>query len=198
MVTKRAKNLLLAMALGDGHVHKSNYGLNIKHGLKQKDYCEAKAILIGECLEKTINTVQKNYGGYDCVRFSICHPYLKFVRKWLYKNNHKTITLRVLRRLSDEGVAIWYMDDGSLYIKKRKGKAHGFELVISTCCFTSEEAQVVCDFFLERYGVSMTIKKDGKYFSVRCGTHNARKLITILNTYCMPGMEYKFKPLLEK
>ena len=60
-----------------------------------------------------------------------------------------------------------------------------------------EEAQIICDFFYERYEVKMTIKKMKGRFSIRCGTQNARKLISILEPYCMSGMEYKFKPILE-
>jgi len=197
MTTKRAKSLLLAMSIGDGTVRKDSPELQIKHSTKQKDYCERKAKLLGECLKRNINTHQKTYGGYDCIRFSISHPYLKFVRTWLYKNNQKTLTNKVLRRLTDEAIAIWYMDDGSLHTKKRNGVPHAFELVISTCCFTIEEAQIICDFFYERYEVKMTIKKTKGRFSIRCGTQNARKLISILEPYCMSGMEYKFKPILE-
>jgi len=197
MTTKRAKSLLLAMSIGDGTVRKDSPELQIGHSIMQKDYCEQKAKLLGECLERNINVRQKTYGGYDCIRFSISHPYLKFVRNWLYKNNQKTLTIKVLRRLTDEAIAIWYMDDGSLYTKKRNGIPHAFELVISTCCPTVEEAQTICDFFYERYEVKMTIKKMKGRFSIRCGTQNARKLISILEPYRMSGMEYKFKPILE-
>jgi recombination protein RecA len=198
MTTKRAKSLLLAMSIGDGTVRKDSPELQIGHSTKQKDYCEQKAKLLGECLGRNINTHQKTYGRYDCVRFSVSHPYLKFVRTWLYKNNQKTLTIKVLRRLTDEAIAIWYMDDGCLCSKKKNGKYHAFELSISTCCPTIEEAQTICDFFYERYEVKMTIKKMKGRFSVRCGTQNARKLISILEPYCMSGMEYKFKPILEK
>ena len=195
MTTKRAKSLLLAMSIGDGHIRKDSPELQIKHSAKQKDYCEQKAKLLSECLERNINVHQKTYGGYDCIRFSICHSYLKFVRNWLYKNDQKTLTIKVLRRLTDEAIAIWYMDDGCLCSKKKNGIPHAYELSISTCCPTIEEAQTICDFFYERYKVKMTIKKMKGRFSIRCGTQNARKLIPILEPYCMSGMEYKFKSI---
>lgn len=117
---------MLAMSIGDGFVRKDKNELEIKHSIKQKDYCEQKANLLGECLERKINIRQKEYNGYQCVRFMISHPYLKFVRKWLYKNNQKILNMNVLRRLTDEAVSIWYMDDGSLYTKKRNGIPHAF------------------------------------------------------------------------
>ena len=80
MTTKRAKSLLLAMSIGDGTIRKNSPELQIGHSIKQKDYCQQKAKLLGECLERNINTHQKTYDGYDCVRFSVYHPYLKFVR----------------------------------------------------------------------------------------------------------------------
>ena len=197
MTTERVKSLLLAMALGDGYIRKDRPELQINHGSKLRAYCEHKAKLLGEVLGRPIISHQKTYGGYDVIRFRVSHPYLHFVRAWLYKNDQKTLSLRLLRRLTDEAVAIWYMDDGSLYTKKRKGIPHASELVLSTCCATVEEAQGICTFFAERYAVRMAVKKMKGRFSVRCGTRDARQLFSILRPYCMAGMEYKFDPILE-
>jgi hypothetical protein len=192
MLTKRAKQLMLGMSIGDGHVNKDGTSLQIAHSKKQLAFCKAKAELLGKELGRTIEVHEKNYNGFDTCRFQVSNRYFKFVRKWLYPNNKKTLKLSILRRLSNEAIALWYMDDGSLYSKKKDGIPHCYELVISCCTESIEEAQMICDFFLERYEVKMTVKRDKKRFSVRCGTRNARKLISVLLPYCLDGMEYKF------
>lgn len=191
MITKRGRELLLGMAIGDGYVRKTESTLQIAHGIKQKAYCEAKAALLNAELGRNIQVKHSVYDNFDTIRFRVSHPYLKLVRGWLYKETGKVLTLSVLRSLSDEAVAIWYMDDGSFYQKKRNGKVHAAELVISTCC-SKEEAELVIQFFQERYQISMQLKPMKGRYSVRCGTKNARILVSVLKQYCLPSMEYKF------
>jgi hypothetical protein len=191
MTTKQSKQLLLAMSIGDGHVNQRN-GLQICHSAKQQTYCEAKAKLLSDALERNVIVHHYESNGHSAVRFQVNDHYTKFVRKWLYPNGKKKLSLAILRRLTDQGIALWYMDDGSLIAKKRNGKVHAYELVISTYCETEEETVLICDFFNERYGVKMTVKRNKGRFSVRCGTKQARRLLEHLNPWVLDGMEYKF------
>ena len=180
------------MSIGDGHVRKNVGELTVRHSIKQKDFCEEKAKILSEIINKNINVYEKIYNNYGCVRFSLSHPYLKEVREFLYKDGIKTLDINILQKLSDESIAIWYMDDGSLYWKKRNGKHKTFEICISTCCSTIDEAKTICDFFNNRYDINMTIKKMKGRFSIRCGANSSRKMLAKLKPYCLKGMEYKF------
>lgn len=191
MTTTRGKQLLLAMSVGDGHVNKRG-GLQIAHSAKQANYCAAKAALLSEQLGRTVMVRPFNNGKYPCVRFQVNNHYMKFVRSWLYPGGKKYLSPRVLRRLTDQGIAIWYMDDGYLTAKKRNGRVHAYELGISTYCETEKEALDICDFFVERYNVVMTVKRNKGRFSVRCGTKQARRLLQHLAPWVFEGMEYKF------
>lgn len=191
-MNRTAKQLLLAMTIGDGHIKKTKNELTVSHGGSQIDYCERKAQLLENALDRPVNVHRYNNSGYEAARFHVNGEYLKHVRNWLYKDGVKTLSSNVLSRLTDQGVAIWYQDDGSLHNKKRDGKIHSKELTISTYLEKREEAQVVCDFFKDRYDVDMTVKSNKGRFSVRCGLKEARKLLPNLQPHCFPGMEYKF------
>jgi hypothetical protein len=64
---------------------------------------------------------------------------------------HKVITNRkLLNRINALGLAIWYMDDGSISKKKRSdGTIRGITVAIHTCFPTIEEALYICNYFKE-------------------------------------------------
>lgn len=197
MTTKRAKSLLLAMAIGAGTIPKDRSDLQIRHGRGQKDYCDHKARLLSDCLGRRYRCRSSEGAFQSSCSICLSHPYLRFVRHWLYRDDRKRLTRSLVRRLTDEAIAIWYMDTGRLSIKKRHGRPHAADLVMATRCPTREEAQVICDVFGERYGVQMQVKRMQGVFSIRCGTREARHLLSILAPYAMSGMAYKFN-LFEK
>lgn len=190
----RAKKIIHAMALGDGYVTPRKE-LRVVHSPKQEEYVRFKANLLSEASDKEVKVfhrkVRTTTSNYEQVGFIFYHAYLRFVRKRLYPNGQKTFTYKTLRPLTDEGVALWIMDDGSLYVKKRAGAVHAAEFVLCTYC-SLEEADLVRQFFKERYGVNMTLKKNRGAYSLRCGTKAARILLPRLAKYACESMRYKF------
>jgi len=186
----RPKNKILGMCVGDGNITNANR-LIIRHGIAQKAYAEHKAEIIGHVLHREIATHEYEYNGYPCVQLAIQNQYFRIVRKWLYPGGKKVVSRRFLNKLSPEAIAYWYMDDGSLYAKKRLGVTHTHELVISTCFDTEAEAQIVIDYFREIWGVGFTIKRNKRKFSIRCGKKNASKFIDIVKPFVIPSMQYK-------
>lgn len=80
-------------------------------------------------------------------RFSCGHKYFKHLRKWLYKNDRKILSPKYLSYLDEQGLAIWYMDDGSTYIDKRDNKRISCEIYTYT---PLEETLSIIDFFREK------------------------------------------------
>ena len=162
---KYSKGVLLGITLGDSHIR--NNRIEIRHSISQKDYLEYKSRRIFELLgkEKNPNLREISNNGFKAVDFSVSNKVFGLIRKILYKPK-KYISKDILRLIPDEGIAFWYMDDGSLYEKKN---SKGYELVISTYCDTEEEAIGICEFFKERYDCNFTVKRNKGKFSVRCG-----------------------------
>ena len=189
----RAKKLLAGMAIGDGYLRYNT--LYVIHSENQVDYVEWKAQLLENVTGKTVKrfTKQQIVDGKlrKAVGFSFSHPYIGTIRKRLYKDGKKVINAKFLSKVSDEGIAIWYMDEGSFYNKKRNGRVHSKELVISTYC-SSTEVEAIISFFKERYGVHMTVKRNKGLCSVRCGKKNALVLLDSIRQYSCPTMNYKF------
>ena len=191
-INKKARNLLIAMAIGDGHISKSGL-LKIRHSLKQEGYLDWKMKLLRQYGVKTseLKFIDNNgYGAYEA--YTRVTTFLKRCRKILYTPK-KRVTRKILNRLDAIGISIWYMDDGSLSNKKdKKGKVTSSVLTISTC-FSYEENQIIIDYFQEVWGVRFGQRKMKNHYALICGTREGRKFINIVkNTVSkIPCMQYK-------
>jgi hypothetical protein len=186
-------NLLFGMALGDGCITKNSlnsYSLCIKHCKKQEHYALFKLHKLETLICKEINLHHHNYGGYPSVTYSVTHPDFKNVYDVLYIGGKKKITEALLQQLDIEAISIWYMDDGSLTRKKRNGKIHAYDLSIATYC-SEEEVNIVINFFIEKWDIFFTKKYNKGRYSIRCGTKEARKFITMIKPFICDSMLYK-------
>ena len=187
---KEFKNLLVGLAIGDGHITKNKKSLRIQHSTKQKEYLQYKADLINSYLgEVKVVLHEFDNSGYPGVRIWFNHPFCRYVRNWLYKDGYKKIKKELLYRLTDREIAIWYMDDGSLY-ESHKGTGSA-ELVISTYCETEDEALDLIEFMQRRYDAKFTVKRNKGKFSIRCGKNAAKKFLSKIQPFIIDSMKYK-------
>lgn len=197
-------NLLYALAIGDGHVYnrrdtrwksRPTYaGIIINHSIKQKFYLEYKQDLLNKLLGGSPKIRHFDNNGYPGVSLSKGHVVFKTIHKNLYPNNKKTFSREILNTFDEKCLAIWYMDDGGLGIKKRNGKIHAFDLILNTHV-TREENQIVIDYFKDVWGIQFTQVKNKNSYRLRCGTREARKFIEIVKPYILEGFNYKIDPL---
>lgn len=197
---KESRNLLISMLLGDGTIS-NNYVFKLSHGYKQKEYLEWKINLLNEYgiknngLKEYVST--KGYNTGDIVYYSQLSiiPFIKLLRRIIYKPKKNYSNRKILNRLNALGVAIWYMDDGHINIRKTNDKIHGFYIKIATC-LSKEDNQTIIDYFKEVWNVSFYQFKEGKdTYSLCCGTQEGIKFIEIVKPYIesCPSMIYKIQ-----
>jgi len=190
---KKDKSVVCAMVMGDGHIRPAKPELAISHCDAQVEYLNHKLNILCDLFNKSvsISRVKSRNDTNTFNRFFMTHRYFRVLRKWCYKDGYKQFTRKLLNKFTHHAIAIWYMDDGSLYPKKRNGKVHAYELVISCCVSTEKEVNVIVDYFKEVHDVKFTIKRNKGRFSIRCGTTQARKFIDIVKPFVIPCMQYK-------
>ena len=211
-LTQEQKSLLLALCIGDGclrkpHPKSGNVQLEIAHSTKQEEYCKWKRDLVysifgGKRLPKigykTIKLKNRDK-EYKACRFTKSHPYFLYLRHLLYPNNVKVMTREILDMLTLQGIAIWYMDDGSFYKKDNEDgtKSICFDLRISTDSFSYEENVLICDFFKEKYGINFypykTYKEKEHSWVLRANKQAAIKFINLIKPYVISSMKYKIE-----
>lgn len=198
---KKSRNLLIALLLGDGTIS-NNYVFKIVHSEKQKEYLEWKIKQLKEAgiRNNGIKSYIKSCGNAskELVYYTQLNtiPFIKVLRRVFYKNKKNIGNKKLLNRLDAKGIAIWYMDDGHINIRKDKNKRPmGFYIKISTCK-PKEEVQDIINFFKEKWDIHFYMFHEGKKedsYSLCCGTKEGIKFINIIKPYVVqiPSMLYK-------
>ena len=136
-ITKESRNLIIAMLLGDGTISNNNV-FKLSHCIQQKDYLEWKIKQLNEHgirnngLKSYISVKGYNVGKEVVYSQLNIIPFIKTLRRVLYKPFKNIANRKLLNRLDARGIAIWYMDDGALSFRKTNGKTHGLYVRIST------------------------------------------------------------------
>lgn len=199
-ITKESRNLLIGMLLGDGTISNNNV-FKIAHAESQKDYLEWKIKQLNEFgirnngIKSYIKT--KGYNINVPVYYTQLNiiPFIKVLRRVCYKEKKIIGNRKLLNRLGAREIAIWYMDDGHINIRKDKGRPCGFYIRISTC-EPKNEVQIIIDYFREVWDINFYMFHEGKQedsYSLCCGTKEGLKFIELVKPYVsqVPSMIHK-------
>ena len=176
----KARNLCIAMSLGDGTINSNGY-LAMRHCLVQKEYIEWKQKQLNSVGIRTTDCYYVDNGGYGSYELrTYNHNFLKLYRKIIYKPQ-KTVSRKLLDKLDAKGIAIWYMDDGSISWRKNKQGVPKSNILTICTCTTKEQNQIIIDYFSEVWNVRFGQRKMGNQFALVCSTGEARKFIDIVS-----------------
>lgn len=185
-MTKEEKDLLLAFTLGDGYVrlngrNKKSGLLQIVHSTKQRMYIEWKAKKLESIFKKPIKIHNYNskFNGksYDSLFIFKSHKYFRVLRNYLYKNGEKRITPTAIKRLSPLGLAILYLDDGSLL-----RRTHGIAIRLHLSLY-KHEINPILDVFKQKWGIEFKAYRENskkELYLLYANTVNSFKFLDIV------------------
>ena len=181
--------------LGDGNISKTKknrYRLRIRHGEKQKEYCEWKANMFE--IEK-LNSIEKN--GYSQKKAYVFQTKI-FDLEYELPKDSKNVPNWLLDKLDERGIAIWYMDDGSILKKKLKDGSISNYISIHSNNFEYKTQEKLVKKFND-YGINCNIHKTkNKYYYLRFNKENSLKLLELISPYIHESMKYKLDDRSEK
>lgn len=179
--------LVYGSYLGSGHIgitKKNRYRLKIIHCEKQKKYCEWKANMFGI---KKIKYIEKNgYSQKPAYRFAT----KIFDLKYKLTKNTKDVPEWLLNKLDERGIAVWYMDDGSIQRKKNKCGNESIHINLHTNNFDYETQERFVQKF-NNYDIECKILKSRIYYYLSFNNENSKKLLNLIKPYIHYPMEYK-------
>lgn len=201
-ITKESRNLLIGLLLGDGTISNNNV-FKLAHCEQQLDYLEWKIKQLNNSglrnngVKEYISTNGFNKGKKVYYTQLNTIPFVKVLRRVVYKPTKKLGNRKLLNRLSARDIAIWYMDDGHINYRKTNNKIHGFYIKIATC-IPKEELQIVIDYFKEVWNIQFYMFHEGRKensYSLCCGTKEGVKFINIVKQYVeqVPSMKHKIE-----
>lgn len=207
-MNRKDRGLLVGMLLGDGclrvrdrlkdgkYLYKQAE-LRVKHSSKQKAYAEHKAELVaqmfgGAC--KVHDTSSVAFGAkYSQVYFTKSNPYFRALYSVVYPEGKKRITRRVLNYLTPQGIALWYLDDGSARVNRNsEGWVSSCATEIATCC-TLDEAEEIVAYFKAVHDIVVKPFKLNTYWCIRMNTAESQKFCRLIAQYVPASMLYKLQ-----
>lgn len=209
---KNNKDILFSIILGDGSIYKTNnsYEIYIGHGKKQLDYLEWKIKLLNDSnIFKTPLSIKsklitlKQYNKQYLQYFSRkANKSLKEIYDVYYSKN-KRLEKILCNLHSDRSIAIWFMDDGSVFKRKKKHKNGDLyylkpTLKLCTHCFSKDENLDIINWFKKKYLIDAKLvsetKHDNKYYYIRFNSNESLKLFLLMKQYIdlIPSMKEKF------
>lgn len=202
-----ALGALYGTLLGDGHIGndcrcKGRLRIYSSNGEDQLEYLKYKQSLF-DGLGKIVNSGKSGFGeknGY--------HWYLpadgyvsKNVRADLYASGRKNVSKQALAKLNYCGLALWYMDNGSL--SYRNSLSHSPSICLNTQGFSLEENNMIVEYF-NSLGIESKIRKDmvskdgsKTFYVVYITTAGTPIFLERITPYMCQSMKYKTLPRFE-
>lgn len=192
----KLNSALIGMILFDGSMNGEKY-LYLRHGGNQLSYVDEKVNFISNYLTPTsLRTCIDNKG------FSYRYAYynnerLKYLYNNIYINGKKKLTKNILNRFDEITLAIMYMDDGCLGLRKDPkypGNYKSREIHLNIQSFTWNEAKMLQSHLKKRFDVDFRLTKDHEKPRLWCNTKNTIKFLEIVAPviqHNFPSMYYK-------
>lgn len=187
VLTQQQKEVLYGSLLGD-----MNIGINgklprvsIVHGGDQEAYFDHKCEIFKNILGKVNKTsrydkrTQKLYNRF-AVRL-LAHPvFFEFYNILYNSDGIKIITQEWLDKVTPQGLAYWFMDDGC-----NSG-------TLATNCFTLDECKLIQDWLYNTYKIETTLQKaPNNQYLVYIKTKSRPIFYDLVYPYMVPSMLYK-------
>lgn len=193
-ITPRQMSIINGSLLGDSCLKNNSTQtayLSIAHTIKQKEYVD----WIYNELKSICPTLPKKYTSKDNKYItyyfaSESRRDLKEIRDKIYIP-HKTVSKWWINQIDDMGLAVWYMDDGSLqYINKTKSV-----FSFATNSFSQEENYILAGMLKDKFSLNIEVrpfnKKSGIQYNLFISDDSFEDFQKIVSPYVIESMKYK-------
>jgi len=191
-LNKIQREILIGLILGDGHLETQNNGKTYRLKVEQS---ADKAEYVNWLYENFENFVLNKPKIKDKIRnkvetkniwFStLSHGSFRFYAQQFYAGGKKVIPKIIEKLLTPLGLAVWFMDDGSIKSKFHKAK------IINTQCFSKKEVLLMIKVLKNKFEISAKLRYQKDGYQIYILSKSADKFKEIIKPYIVDCMKYK-------
>lgn len=193
-LTKRQREILVGLMLGDGHLETQNngrtYRLKIEQSIKHKEYVD----WLFQEFNEWVMTHPQEKNQQDKKRGKEYHKYwfntlsagsLRFYAHQFYDGKKKIVPKQIAKWLTPLSMAIWYMDDGSI-----KSQDHS-TVLFNTQGFTKVEVQRLKEALETKFRIMSRLHKQKDGWQLYLLSETIPKFRSVVEDLILPSMKYK-------
>ena len=192
---KELEGFFAGCILGDGSISKRQGRVTPyyreSHSLEQLPYLEWKRTFVGKVVPcKTYEIFDKKLGKNFYMFESRASKELEAI----YQLSQAPV-FDILNQLTPLGLAVWFMDDGTIYNGKNKNtKAYAtFNITLGTYRFDYEEHVIIQKWFNDTFGFDAKIaKKRTDTYNIRFTVKDSTAFLQMTKPYAHPALLYKW------
>ena len=195
-LTNVQREVLVGTLLGDSHLSnyntKENFKLMVQHGLSQKAYTDWLYSIFKNWVLTPPKVKDQIVNGKLYKKYwfnTLSHGAFRFYAQQFYDGKRKTVPRLIYKWLTPLGIAIWFMDDGS--IKSNQHRA----LILNTQCYTDSDLHRLQKVLLDKYKIATTLRKQKEGKQIYLLATSVQEFVNIIRPYILPEMEYKLGKL---
>lgn len=194
-MNKKLEGFFAGCILGDGSISKRQGRVTPyyreSHSLEQLPYLEWKRSFVEEVVTcKTYEIFDKKLGKNFYMFESRASKNLESI----YQLSKSSVS-DVLKKLTPLGLAVWFMDDGTIYnAKDKKTKEYNtFNVTLGTYRFNYEEHLIIQKWFNDMFGFDARIaKKRVDTYNIRFTVKDSTTFLQMTKQYAHPSLMYKW------
>lgn len=192
---KELEGFFAGCILGDGSISKRQGRVTPyyreSHSLEQLPYLEWKRTFVEKVVPcKTYEIFDKKLGKNFYMFESRASKELEAI----YQLSQAPV-FDILNQLTPLGLAVWFMDDGTIYNGKNKNtKAYAtFNVTLGTYRFDYEEHVIIQKWFNDTFGFDAKIaKKRTDTYNIRFTVKDSTAFLQMTKPYAHPALLYKW------
>jgi hypothetical protein len=193
-LTPRQQEILIGLILGDGHLEQSHSTprarLKVEQREEVKEYVDWLYANFQEWIHRTVRTrmkslktTGKSYRYYEFTTYN--HEEFLPYRQLFYPHGKKVVPQSIEELLTPLGLAIWFMDDGSIKSHECKGR------IINTHSFIEEEVKQLCAVLEKKFNLKAWPRQQSDGIQIYISAKSADVFENLLRPYVLPTMQYK-------
>lgn len=188
-LTPIQKQILIGKMIGDGSLSriKHSANMNISHKEEHSDYLEWCLKALGDMGSNWRGTAVSGYGSKMVRGRSINSFHIKqYFQNW-YENNKVVIPKQLIEDITPIGIAVWYMDDGSLS-HSNSNQENG--ATFNSCSFSKKDHKILLKC-LNKFNIKGEYYTSQNYGRIRINSDDAEMLFLLIALYIPKVMQYK-------
>lgn len=189
---KLQREILVGLMLGDGHLETQNNGKTYRLKVEQS---ANKAEYVSWLYENFENFVlnkpkikdrERNGVAAKSIGFAtLSHGSFRFYAQQFYAGGKKVIPKIMGKLLTPIGLAVWFMDDGSIKSKFHKAK------ILNTQCFDKKEVLMLIQVLKNKFEISAKLREQKDGCQIYILSESMDKFKKIVEKYIIDSLKYK-------